>query len=254
MVVVYYKNVIFLLMRTLVIGDIHGGLLALKEVLEKALVDSEDTLVFLGDYVDGWSESAETITFLMELRKEINCVFIRGNHDELLYNYLKHGQDLETWREHGGNASKKSYQRLSKNEIKKHITFLEDLKFYHVDENNRLYVHGGFSSHRGPKFEYYPHMVMWDRSLWEMVCAMDSNLTPEDLYYPNRLKYFHEIFIGHTPVTRIGETVPTRFANVWNIDTGAAFKGSLSIMDVETKEYWQSTPVYQLYEDEIGRN
>lgn len=241
-------------MRTLVIGDIHGGLLALEEVLEKASVTPEDTLIFLGDYVDGWSQSAETVSFLMELQKKMNCVFIRGNHDELLYNYLKHDQDLETWLMHGGEASKRSYQKLSKKEVKQHIQFLESLEFYHVDAKNRLYIHGGFSNHRGPKYEYYPHMVMWDRSLWEMVCAMDPNLNPGDLYYPNRLKYFHEIYIGHTPVTRIGETTPTRFANVWNIDTGAAFKGALSIMDVDTKEFWQSTPVYELYPEENGRN
>src|SRR5690554_7165762 len=75
-------------MRTLVIGDIHGGLLALKELLEKASVTCEDRLIFLGDYVDGWSQSAETISFLIELQDKMNCVFIRGNHDELLYNYL----------------------------------------------------------------------------------------------------------------------------------------------------------------------
>lgn len=241
-------------MRTLVIGDIHGGLRALKEVLNKASVTKEDTLIFLGDYVDGWSESAETVAYLMALDKKMNCVFIRGNHDELLYNYLKHGQDLETWLIHGGEASKKSYKKLSRKEKKQHISFFESLEFYYVDQKNRLFIHGGFSSHRGPKYEYYPHMVTWDRSLWEMACAMDSKLTPEDLYYPNRLKLFHEIYIGHTPVTRIGEETPTRFANVWNLDTGAAFKGALSIMDIDTKQVWQSTPVHQLYPDENGRN
>lgn len=241
-------------MRTLVIGDIHGGLRALKEVLEKASITSKDTLIFLGDYVDGWSESAETISYLMALKKEISCVFIRGNHDELLYNYLKHGQNLETWLIHGGASSKKSYKKLSKKETSLHIAFLEALEFYYVDKENRLYIHGGFSNHRGPKYEYYPHMVTWDRSLWEMVCVMDESITPENVRYPNRLKLFHEIFIGHTPVTRIGKSVPTRFANVWNIDTGAAFKGTISVMNVETKEIWQSTPVYKLYSEENGRN
>lgn len=241
-------------MRTLVIGDIHGGLRALKEVLEKASVIPKDKLVFLGDYVDGWSESAETIAYLMALKEENSCVFIRGNHDELLYNYLKHGQDLETWLIHGGESSKVSYKRLSKKETVQHIAFFEALEFYHVDEENRLYIHGGFSNHRGPKHEYYPHMVMWDRSLWEMACAMDEKLTPEDLRYPGRLKLFNEIYIGHTPVTRIGKDVPTQFANVWNIDTGAAFKGTISVMDVDTKEVWQSTPVHKLYPEEGGRN
>jgi serine/threonine protein phosphatase 1 len=52
--------------RTLVIGDIHGGLKALIQVLERAKVTSNDTLIFLGDYVDGWSDSPQVIDFLME--------------------------------------------------------------------------------------------------------------------------------------------------------------------------------------------
>jgi serine/threonine protein phosphatase 1 len=40
-------------MRTLVIGDIHGGLRALQ-IMERAKVTPKDTLIFLaGDYVDG---------------------------------------------------------------------------------------------------------------------------------------------------------------------------------------------------------
>ena len=54
-------------MRTLVIGDIHGGYKALLQVLDRAKVTKDDTLIFLGDYVDGWSESAETIHKLIEL-------------------------------------------------------------------------------------------------------------------------------------------------------------------------------------------
>jgi serine/threonine protein phosphatase 1 len=44
-------------MRTLVIGDIHGGLRALHQI-KRAKVTKEDTLIFLGDYVDGWSHLA----------------------------------------------------------------------------------------------------------------------------------------------------------------------------------------------------
>jgi serine/threonine protein phosphatase 1 len=67
--------------RTLVIGDIHGGLKALEQILERASVSVDDTLIFLGDYVDGWSESAQVIEFLIDLKRKNNCVFIKGNHD-----------------------------------------------------------------------------------------------------------------------------------------------------------------------------
>ncbi|CAA7196504.1 hypothetical protein CHRY9293_02584 [Chryseobacterium potabilaquae] len=53
--------------RILVIGDIHGGLRALEQVFVRANVTNDDRLIFLGDYVDGWSESSKIIQFLKVL-------------------------------------------------------------------------------------------------------------------------------------------------------------------------------------------
>ena len=53
--------------RILVFGDIHGGLRALVQLLDRAKINPNDRLIFLGDYVDGWSESAQLISFLTEL-------------------------------------------------------------------------------------------------------------------------------------------------------------------------------------------
>ena len=79
-------------------------------------------------------------------------------------------------------------------------------------------------------------------------------LTKDSLFYPKRFTLYKEIYIGHTPVSRIGETTPVQRAMIWNVDTGAAFKGPLTIMDVDTKEFWQSEPLNHLYFDEKGRN
>jgi len=84
--------------------------------------------------------------------------------------------------------------------------------------------------------------------------ALDPSISKESWLYPRRLTLYDEIYIGHTPVTRIGETIPVRKACVWNVDTGAAFKGPLTIMDVNTKEFWQSEPLNELYFNEKGRN
>ena len=75
--------------RTLVIGDIHGGLKALQQVLDKAAVTSSDTLIFLGDYVDGWSESAAVVEFVMQLSLQQQCIFIKGNHDVWCEDWLR---------------------------------------------------------------------------------------------------------------------------------------------------------------------
>jgi len=55
-------------------------------------------------------------------------------------------------------------------------------------------------------------------------------------------------------VSRLGFNKPTNFANVWNVDTGAAFRGKLSMLDVDSKEIWQSEAVFKLYPNEFGRN
>jgi len=241
-------------MRTLVVGDIHGGLKALQQVLKKVDPVQGDSFVFLGDYVDGWSDAAPTVAFLMNFSETYNCTFIRGNHDFLLYQYLANDEAKPLWLAHGGRESKESYDVLSSEEKEKHLQFFERLLKYHIDPQNRLFVHAGFTNLLGPQYEYFEDLVFWDRTLWEMARALDPNISENDKHYPERLKIFKEIYIGHTPVTRIGASVPLKFANLWNVDTGAAFKGPLSIMDVNTKEIWQSDPVFTLYPDETGRN
>jgi serine/threonine protein phosphatase 1 len=147
-----------------------------------------------------------------------------------------------------------AYEKISHSEREAHITFLQSLQNYHIDAQNRLFVHAGFTNLKGVEQEYFKPLFYWDRTLWEMVLALDSKLDSGSLHYPKRLQLYSEIFIGHTPVTQIGNDVPISFANVWNVDTGAAFKGKLSIMDVATKEFWQSDALPDLYPDENGRN
>ena len=240
--------------RTLVIGDIHGGLKALQQVWNRAQISKEDTLIFLGDYADGWSDAAEVVSFLISIGKSHKCVFLRGNHDYLVHRYLTKNDTNPLWVAHGGAATMAAYESISKKQRNEHISFLEQLHNYHIDSKNRLFVHAGFTNQAGPKHEFYPDFVYWDRSLWEMACSLDPLLSKKSNRYPKRLLLFEEIYIGHTPTTKIAKTIPTNFANLWNIDTGAAFKGSLSIIDASTKEFWQSDPVYTLYPQEKGRN
>ncbi|MFS4445855.1 metallophosphoesterase [Maribacter sp. 2307UL18-2] len=240
--------------RTLVIGDIHSGLKGLQQVLERADVRSDDTLIFLGDYVDGWSQAVETIEFLIQLSANHECVFIRGNHDELCLNWLKEGTDNPTWIKHGGAATLASYDTVGNDVIDKHIAFYQSLTNYHLDDQNRLFLHAGFTNLNGVDHEYFPKMFYWDRTLWELALSMDKKLAKDNNRYPKRLTHYNEIYIGHTPISKSASVLPKNAANVWNMDTGAAFKGALSLMDVDTKEIWQSDPVYQLYPLERGRN
>lgn len=240
--------------RTLVIGDIHGGLKGLVQVIERANVTKKDTLIFVGDYGDGWSESAGVIRYLISLKKSNKCVFIRGNHDYLVHRYLKFNDLNAMWLQYGGRSTLDSYVDISAKEKQEHVSFLDQLVNYYIDDANRLFVHAGFTNQAGPKHEFYPNMVFWDRTLWEMAYSMDMSISKDDVRYPKRLKIFKEIYIGHTPTTKLEKLTPLNYATIWNVDTGAAFKGCITVLDVDTKEYCQSDPLYQLYPDENGRN
>jgi len=240
--------------KTFVIGDIHSGLKALQQLLEKVQPKKEDTLIFLGDYIDGWSHAVETINFLLELKNKHQCIFLRGNHDQLCYEWLTGASDNPTWFMHGGEATVNSYAKANKEVKQIHMRFYDDLENHYLDHANRLFLHAGFTNLKGIDFEYFKKTFYWDRTLWELALSLNPTLHPEDIKYPKRLKNYKEIYIGHTPVTRIGETTPQNAVNVWNIDTGAAFKGPLTALDVDTKEFWQSDPVHMFYPNEQGRN
>lgn len=241
-------------MRTLVFGDIHGGLKALVQVLDRAKITDSDTLIFLGDYVDGWSESAQVIQCVIELSKTNDCVFIKGNHDVWCEQWLRTGDINGVWFNHGGKETIESYETFSEANKRQHLYFFEDMNLCHIDDQNRLFLHAGFTSMHGVEREVHKENFYFDRTLWEMALTMDKRIEKHSELYPNRLKYYHEIYIGHTPTINFNQDQPMNAVNVWNVDTGAAFTGALSAIDVDTKEVFQSEAVYTLYPDEKGRN
>ncbi|RQO39505.1 serine/threonine protein phosphatase [Chryseobacterium sp. KBW03] len=240
--------------RTLVIGDIHGGFKALQQVLERAAVTENDQLIFLGDYVDGWSESSQIIQFLLKLSEKQECIFIKGNHDAWCEDWLALGQNPDVWLFNGGKSTIESYADYSLEELDIQLEFFQRMKNYHIDDQNRLFIHAGYASMHGPEREVYSSNYRWDRTLWETAVAMDKKLENNSELYPKRLLLYKEIFIGHTPTLDIGIKTPANKANIWNMDTGAAYTGSLSIMDIDSKQFWQSDPLPSLYPNEKGRN
>ena len=236
--------------RTLAIGDIHGGLKALEQVFERAAVNATDRLIFVGDYVDGWSQSAPVIDFLLNLKQE--CIFIKGNHDLWCEQWLYSGYADKTWLAHGGKEAVESYRHITASQKEKHLHFFATLELYHVDPQNRLFIHGGFTAGDGPENEPDALAFTIDRTLWKNALACQCEFTNGKLPAPYNL--FQEIFIGHTPTLYFDQASPMHALNVWNLDTGAAFTGKLSMMDIDTKSFWQSDPLPQLYPGEKGRN
>jgi len=217
-------------MRTFAIGDIHGGLKALIQVLNKLELKDGDKIIFMGDYVDGWSESAQVIQFLMDLSQKFDCIFIKGNHDVWCENWLRKSSDVNpSWYIHGGKETIESYEGFSEDEKKLHLNFFQKLPLYHLDDDNRLFLHAGFTSLHGVEKEKFPELFYLDRSLWEMLLVMDRSIPKDSIFYPKRLQHYKEIYIGHTPTTNYDESSPINIESVWNIDTGAAFKGKITV-------------------------
>ncbi len=68
--------------RAVFVGDTHGDLEASQIVIERYL-NSQTTLVFLGDYVDRGPQSLENILFLLEqkLKHPDKIFLLQGNHE-----------------------------------------------------------------------------------------------------------------------------------------------------------------------------
>ncbi len=80
--------------RTFAIGDIHGETTHLFQLMScLPTLTSEDTLVFLGDYLDRGPRSAQVIQFLRDLPSQTpaQVVTLRGNHEDAWLRVLERG-------------------------------------------------------------------------------------------------------------------------------------------------------------------
>ena len=66
---------------TYAIGDLHGEVTLLMSLLEQVAPGPDDTLIFLGDYLDRGEDALATIDALATLATSHHCIFLRGNHD-----------------------------------------------------------------------------------------------------------------------------------------------------------------------------
>jgi serine/threonine protein phosphatase 1 len=224
-------------MRTFVIGDIHGAYRALTQCLERSGFDyTHDCLVSLGDVCDGWPETRQAIDELLKIK---NLIYIFGNHDFWTLEWMKYGHADEVWLEQGGLATLNSFTGTG---FEKHRAFLEQaLPYYLADE--KLFVHAGFDPLR-PIHQQSLNTFLWDRNLSRMAL---------DFFFkgiPVNHTHYKEVYIGHTP-TPFGK--PIQSGDVWLMDTGAGWSGVLTMMNIDTKEVFQSDPVPSLYPGVEGR-
>lgn len=225
--------------RVFVLGDVHGAYRALLQCFERSSFDVEnDTLIFLGDVCDGWPDTRLCIDKLLSVR---NLVYVLGNHDWWMLEWIRSGKIEDIWYSQGGKATMDSYSRAAVPETHKHL--LESaLFFYELGE--KLFVHAGINPAKS-LHEHAPETFLWDRSLARMaiqyVNDKEAKLTPR----------YEEVFIGHTPVSG-GR--PVQCGSIWMMDTGAGWSGVLSMMNVHSKEVYTSDSVPSLYPGIQGRS
>ena len=240
-------------MKKFVIGDIHGSNKALLQVLEKSGFDKEsDLLISIGDIADGWNEVPECVDTLLSIK---NLIAIRGNHDVWCYDWFEYGRIPIIWSAQGGQATIDAYVRTGKLTEQSHKDFWKNQIDWYIDDENRLFIHGGWDYMEGfPEGAKLPvnagsiaKECHWDRSLLEGARSAFGDKNRKGKF--KALEQFKEIYIGHTAMN--GE--PKQFGNLWNLDTGAGWNGQLTIMDIDTKEFWQSDNVKELHPDQLGR-
>ena len=215
--------------KTYAIGDIHGNIKALEQALARAPIKEGDMLIFLGDYGDGFNGTPQVVDRLLALKESYECVFLLGNHDMWVQKWFETGDTPLIWTSQGGQATIDAYVLSGKFVDPTHKDFWSGLETW-VIKHGALFVHGGwepvepFFTAAEKKMNNGHYAVTWDRSLME---GRTNEHTSK----------FKSIFVGHTATK---DHLPFNHENIWGIDTGAGWDGKLTIMDVDTKQYWQS--------------
>jgi len=220
-------------LRIYAIGDIHGRLDLLNELL--ARIGSDIALrptvrplyVFLGDYIDRGSASRETIDRLIEHGKTHESVFLKGNHELIAIKCLSDRGLFDQWLRLGGRETLVSYGVPAESSAngkqiaelqsafhsalpQAHFRFFRDLK-------NSFECGDFFFAHAGVKPNVKLSRQKESDLLWIREEFLSSN---ED---------FGKIIVhGHTPSREI-EVGTNRI----NIDTGAFATGRLTCLVLE---------------------
>jgi len=101
--------------RVYCIGDIHGRadlLHQLHEIIRRDAKDhkGEKTIVYLGDYVDRGEQSCQVIdTLISQPLKGFDTVFLRGNHERAMLDFIAFPGAAAAWLTFGGREALSSY-------------------------------------------------------------------------------------------------------------------------------------------------
>ncbi|MCB2099404.1 MAG: serine/threonine protein phosphatase [Rhodobacterales bacterium] len=211
--------------RVYAIGDIHGRVDLLDSLTDLIRDDAKmagpevtrRVIVYLGDYVDRGPDTRQLLDRLLEGPPPgFEAVYLKGNHEDFMLNYVQRGRGADVWFMNGGFETLESYglpvlavpyapaeQALVHRDFmdalpESHRAFLEGLALYHI-EGDYLFVHAGVR--RGIP----PHRQKEEDLLWIRRGFLDDDGD-----------FGHRVVHGHTIRTR-----PDERPNRIGIDTGA---------------------------------
>jgi serine/threonine protein phosphatase 1 len=215
-------------MKTFVVGDIHGEYGQLQRLMEKIPIEKDSAIIFLGDYIDRGFQSKEVVDFLLHIEKQNPCIFLKGNHEDMMLSKMSPYYTPAMfylpgcWQWNGGTTTLQSYGIGDLKDMPdKHKHFFNNLKDYH-ENDNWYFVHAGLKSKP-------PEKETAEVLLWHRYYSTDEYKLPKNL------------IIGHSVVkggVKIDRT-PSG-ATLVNIDTGSGKGGFLSAIEISTLESWRA--------------
>ena len=220
------------------VGDIHGEVELLEELLEKLPSKKDDRFVFVGDYVDRGFDSKGVVELLIEFSKERDCVFLLGNHESMFLDFIGWKAEEyfagDAFLMNGGDRTLASYGYFEMSEPdqekfklpRSHQKFYKNLRLHYL-EGDYLFVHAGIGRDLLGETDVdyamekaHPEDLLWDRG------AIDR---------PHKLGL--TVVYGHTP--------SPDFEVRWNppfsigIDTGAVYGGYLTAIRLPDETLFQ---------------
>lgn len=195
-------------MRYVAIGDIHGywdSLTALYVALDRYGLDcNRDTVVFLGDYVDGGPNTRQVVSDLRALQQTYpHWVFLKGNHEDMLLQTVGNNS-MDTWANwyhQGGEQTLDSYRPWPKDANPcypediipaGHLDWLRERPLIH-ETKSFIFVHGGLAPGL-PLDGNGEQTLLWMREPfisstydWGKRVIFGHTYTPEPLVMPNKI-------------------------------------------------------------------
>ena len=214
-----------------IVGDIHGTLHKLVNLYEKIkdLIEENDTLIFLGDYIDRGPHSYEVIEFLIDVSRHNNTVFLRGNHEEMLMNFVAGRDAANVYLLNGGRETIRSYKKHLRQFMipENHYQFYKNLQPYYEGEDF-IAIHAGLN----PKYNSIGNQSVHD-TLW----------IREDFFTSSK-RWDKTVIFGHTLTIYMTKNMRQVYCddrkNIIGIDTGAVYGGLLSCIRMPDRIIFQS--------------